>query len=184
MRNPWSFGIVLLVVLFYLSYNNFEIPIIFWGDTDEVKGKIYDIKFVGGQGGSYQRIYFWYQYQDSLYTGNRQIGRTFGAQALGNGVMITVDKNNPAKHKAHGSYKYFRNSRDVKTLHIKATAEKIKLINGIAQLINAQDKAIGFGEYKELGDSTERVAVSIILPKPLLKRVYKYDHYKNAVQIE
>jgi hypothetical protein len=181
VKNPWSFGIIFLIVLFYLSYNNFELPVIFWGETVEVKGKIYDIKFIPS---GYQKIYFWYEYQDSLYTGDRQIGKSFGAQAFGNGVMLTIDKSNPAKHKAHGSYKFFRNNRNVKTLHIKATVEKLRLINGIAQLINEQDKAIGFGEYTELGDSTERVAVSIILPKPLPKRVYQYDYYKNAVQVE
>ena len=62
MKNPWAFGILILIIVGYLAWNNFELPLL--GKTEKVKGKIYSIKDIPGVRGrgAAQGISFFYRY--------------------------------------------------------------------------------------------------------------------------
>jgi len=105
MKNPWAFGILILIILGYFTWNNFEFPLL--GKTEKIKGKIYDIKYHPGiRGmGTVEGISFFYVVNKKLYEGKYVSNFRHKSQDVGNSISLSVLVSNPEKVKVLGFYK-------------------------------------------------------------------------------
>lgn len=104
--NPAVFAILFLIVAFYLMWNNFELPTIFFGKTAKTKGYVEKIDIVRGiKGiGYYQKAYYFYTVEDSIYKDDFTTGKRYGNQQIGDSLLIKYSVSKPSKNEIIGFY--------------------------------------------------------------------------------
>ncbi len=104
--NPWALGIIFLGAFIYFAWNNFEMPLIFGGETTEIDGKIINIKTVPGLMGQgfVQKATFIYRVGKISYIDNTTVDNRNEIQRVGNKVRLVFRKNRPKKNKVIGFY--------------------------------------------------------------------------------
>lgn len=105
MKNPWIFGVLILIILGYFAWNSFELPLI--GKTEKIKGKIFEIKYHPGVRGMgfVQGVSFIYARNNKYYEGNYVLNFRDQSQNIGNSISLSVLVSNPEKVKVLGFYK-------------------------------------------------------------------------------
>lgn len=138
---------VILFIIGYLMWNNFEMPVIFIGETEQIQGKIYDISIgYGIRGVGYvQNVKFVYSFDDKNYIGVKQVDKKLGRQLKGNSVIVEVSKRNMQYYKVQ-MFKRI-NSKNIfpKTKYLKSEKskyEEIVIENGVFNYTIYQNKSV------------------------------------------
>lgn len=105
MKNPWTYAMLIIILLGYFAWNNFEFPLL--GKTEKLKGRIYSVKYypaVRGRG-DVQGISYFYIFNDRLYEAYYVLNFRHKSQSIGNSISIKVLVSNPEKVEVLGFYK-------------------------------------------------------------------------------
>lgn len=153
--NPWTFGIIFLIVFGYLAYNHFEAPTLFIGETKKTEGKIIDIKlgYPTGGDGYVQHVNYVYKIDDKFYTGKKTVGKSAGWQNIGNTIEIEYSKNTPENHKVAAYRNNFSSTNEKKYHFTKQDGfNLVKLINQTFRYVEYADR--GKIKIQVLGEFT------------------------------
>lgn len=105
--NPWSFGILFMLIAVFLMINDFKWPTIFlFEETIKTKAKITETAWGYGISGRPVRV-FTYEYliEDSLYIGKFKGNFSYKNLKVNNSLLIEYAEDKPEKHKVIGYYK-------------------------------------------------------------------------------
>ena len=104
--NPAVFAILFLIVAGYLMWNHFELPTLFFGKTAKTKGYVEKIDLVRGIKGRgyYQKTYYFYNVNDSIYKDDFTASKKHGLQNIGDSLLIEYSISSPSKNKVAGFY--------------------------------------------------------------------------------
>lgn len=102
--NAYVFGILFIVVVCVLGLNNFNVKVLL-GKTEEIKGKITNIKVRPVRGGYVQYVEYTFKVDTSEYLGSTTVGKQNGPQYIGNSIGIRYLVSNPEKNKPTVFYK-------------------------------------------------------------------------------
>jgi len=100
--NPWSFGLIFIIVAGYLMWNSFELPAIFIGETQYTTGKVVS-RVVTGR--ARQIITYAYRANDSIYTQKKRLAPDIKPRLVGSTMKIKYEVNQPSKHEIEAHYK-------------------------------------------------------------------------------
>jgi len=130
--NPWAFGLFFILLVCFIVWNGFQIPTVFWGETETTKGVIIDNKAVPFIGKNYrQMITYQYLAGDSIYTNRIKLGGRDKMKYVGTKVDVQFDPQNPGKNRIE---KYFHAVKPIATTHIwndSLEYEKLLFLNDI-----------------------------------------------------
>ncbi len=179
ISTPVAFFLIMGIFI-YLSWNNFELPTIFIGETTEVKGKVVDIKIrYGARRGYIQNVEYVYKVKDKYFLDKIKVGNNFGWQNVGNRVLIEYKESNPQKNKVVGFYDDFSTKASDEIIYISGNNSgyyQIRLLNRLLYYTEFANKGIIkeelVGEYKTNNDTLFFEPYSFIEKKVAIKIKY------------
>mgnify|MGYP001454222727 CR=1 FL=1 len=132
--NAWTFGIIFIGIFIFLALNKFELPKIFLGETEIVKGTIIETQFTNGiRGiGYYQEIKFIYSINGDWYENTFAVDNKFKPQRIGNTIFLKVSVSHPDKFKVTGFVTTFNKEKVESFIHSENEGySEIKFVNNI-----------------------------------------------------
>lgn len=102
-----TFVLIFIMFFFYLGYNNFELPIYFpFSKTDKTVGTVVKTKRIYGvKGHHYQRVYYEYNVNDSVYSDFMKVGKRKGPREIGDKMAVEYSVSNPHRNRVAAFYK-------------------------------------------------------------------------------
>jgi len=142
-----SIFLIILAVIGYFMWNNFEIPKVFFGETKDVEGQIYNITVgYGIRGiGFIQKVNFVYTIDNQNYIGTKKIGNRISPQSIGNTVVVKVSRRNPNYYDVRGFISNYSLRNFSKSKYLRSSNseyEEILIENGIFKYKNLQNGGI------------------------------------------
>lgn len=107
LGNPWTFGILFMCAFCYFAWNNFELPKVFLGKTEETKAIVFDSRSVPRFRGLGQLITFAYQVDDSIYFGKHKVNHAkYQSRPIGSKLNIRYLVNDPSNFEVLNYYQF------------------------------------------------------------------------------
>jgi len=160
LLNPYFFGLLFLSVFAYLAYNSFQFPKFFFGETQETKGVVLDVRIRSLRHGFSQNVTYAFRHSDSLVIGDRRVKSKRGMKSVGTTFKLKYEPNDLTYFEIIHFYIPNFTYEEVKYIGRDSTGyTEVIFKNGI---LNKSDFKQGgelitttYGEYKWQNDTLE-----------------------------
>lgn len=143
-----------VIILLWLMWNHFQLPVFLWGQTGMVTGRVVDTLPVRAKRGVFQDVTYAYEVSGKHYIMEKRIGKSFPYQFVGNRVQIEYQISQPSRHKVKGFFSDYSKLNSTLESYRDSLGNVVTLKNGIVSLYpsslsSKEDPSYGFGEWSK-----------------------------------
>jgi len=157
-NNAYIIGAIFIGTFAYMVYNSFQLPIFLFGETQEAKGIILEMRITPRRHGASQHMTYAYRHNDLLVIGKRGIKSNRGQKHVGQNFRLTYNPNDLTYFEI---LEFYKSNNEYEKIHFTGKNEKgysdLKFTNGVFTklnyLVGGSINDIIYGEYKRRNDS-------------------------------